>query len=313
MSAPLSCESLFARCGDRLQLTQVAGQRGNSLSLQDSLQARNSLVGFLNLIRPNTIQLIGTTEIEFLESLGKNSLQDTLEAMYEKQPRLIILTDDLPPTRALITLADQHDIPLWQTPQSGYNILQSLRHQLEPLQTPSTILHGVFMEVMGIGVLFSGSSGIGKSELALELVNRGHRLIADDAPEFFLAADGTILGRSPGLLRNFLEVRGLGILNIRAMFGDNAVMEEKPLQLILHLSPLDDDKARKIDRLAQQQSTRRIYDQDIPEVPLLVAVGRDLGVIVEAAVRNYVLRLNGYSAVQDFLEKQQQQMAQDKP
>jgi HPr kinase/phosphorylase len=114
------------------------------------------------------------------------------------------------------------------------------------------------------------------------------------------------------MLRDFLEVRGLGILNIRAMFGDNAVMDEKPLQLILHLSPLEDNKSKTIDRLAQQQSTRKIYEQEIPEVPLLVAVGRNLGVIVEAAVRDYVLRLNGYVAVQDFIAKQKQYMAHNK-
>lgn len=310
MSMPLTCQSLFERCRDRLQLNWIAGQRGNSLSLQDKSQLSKSLIGFLNLIRPNTIQLIGNSEFEYLDGLGKNSLEDTLDAMFEEQPQLIILTDALSPSSALIQRADQYDIPLWQSPQQGHNVLQYLRHQLEPLDTPTTILHGVFMEVMGIGVLLSGSSGIGKSELALELVNRGHRLIADDAPEFFPATNGTILGRSPGLLRDFLEVRGLGVLNIRAMFGDNAVMEEKPLQLILHLSPMDEDKARAIDRLAPQQSSRKIFDQPIPEVPLLVAAGRNMGVIVEAAVRDYVLRLNGYSAVQDFIEKQKQQMVQ---
>lgn len=312
MSAPLTCQSLFELCRDRLQLTWAAGQRGNSLMLQDTQHASTNLIGFLNLIRSNSIQLIGSAEVEYFETLGKNSLQDTLEVMFEKQPRLIILTDAVSPLKELIQLSDQSDIPLWQSPQNGHNVLLYLQHQLEPLSTAPTILHGVFMEVMGIGVLLSGSSGIGKSELALELVNRGHRLIADDAPEFFRSSDGTIQGRSPGLLRDFLEVRGLGILNIRAMFGDNAVLEEKPLQLILHLSPFDDEKAKNIDRLGQQQTTQQIFDQPIPEVPLLVAAGRNLGVIVEAAVRNYVLRINGYSAVQDFIEKQKQKMTQSK-
>jgi len=312
MSTPLTCQSLFERSRDRLQTTWAAGQRGNSLPIQDAQHASRGIVGFLNLIRPNTIQLIGTTEIEYLESLGKNSLQDTLESLFEKQPHLIILTDDISPLDSLIQLADQHDIPLWQCSQAGQTVLQYLQHELQPMNTPSTILHGVFMEVMGIGVLLIGSSGMGKSELALELVNRGHRLIADDAPEFFRSSSGTIHGRSPELLRDFLEVRGLGILNIRAMFGDNAVMEEKPLQLILHLSLLDDDKAKTLDRLGQQQTTQTIFDQAIPEVPLLIAAGRNLGVIVEAAVRDYVLRLNGYSAAQDFITKQKQQMAHSK-
>ena len=304
MPTPLTCQSLFEQCHDRLQLKWSAGQRGGSLLLQNPVDTNKGLIGFLNLIRPNIIQLIGNAEIEYLESLGKNSLQDTLELILEKQPLLIILSDDISASGEIINLANHNDIPLWSTPQQSHTVLQYLQRQLEPLVVPSTILHGVFMEVMGIGVLLSGSSGIGKSELALELVNRGHRLIADDAPEFFLSSTGIITGRSPGMLRDFLEVRGLGILNIRAMFGDNAVMDEKPLQLILHLSPLEDNKSKTIDRLAQQQSTRKIYEQEIPEVPLLVAVGRNLGVIVEAAVRDYVLRLNGYVAVQDFIAKQ---------
>lgn len=311
MSMPLTCQSLFDHCRDRLQLTWAAGQRGGSLLLESPANASMGQLGFLNLIRPNTIQLIGSAEIEYLESLGKNSLTDTLEVLLEKKPVLLILSDDISPTTELLHLANQNDIPLWNTPQHSHTVLQCLQRQLELLATPTTILHGVFMEVMGVGVLLSGSSGIGKSELALELVNRGHRLIADDAPVFFLSSTGIILGRSPGMLRDFLEVRGLGILNIRAMFGDNAVMEEKPLQLILHLSPLEDSKGREIDRLAQQQSTRTIYEQEIPEVPLLVAAGRNLSVIVEAAVRDYVLRMNGYVAAQDFIKKQKQFMAQD--
>ena len=139
MSTPLTCQSLFEHCRDRLQLNWAAGQRGSSLSLQNTQHPTDGLIGFLNLIRPNTIQLIGSAEIDYLKTLGKNSLQDTLELMFEKQPHLIILADDISPTNELIQLANHNDIPLWHTPRHGHNVLQFLRHQLEPLQTHSTI------------------------------------------------------------------------------------------------------------------------------------------------------------------------------
>ena len=163
------------------------------------------------------------------------------------------------------------------------------------------------MEVMGLGILLTGPSGVGKSELALELLSRGHRLVADDAPEFRRTAPDSVHGSCPPMLADFIEVRGLGILNVRAMYGNNAVMTHKRLHLIIRLQPpTENGNVPAFDRLDTNQRHRTILGVDIPEVILPVAPGRDLAVIIEAAVRNHVLYLNGYNAAEDFIERQQQ-------
>ena len=159
---------------------------------------------------------------------------------------------------------------------------------------------------MGIGVLLTGSSGIGKSELALELLSRGHRLIADDSPEFFLAEPEIISGGCPPALQDFLEVRGLGILNIRTMFGDSAMRETKYLRLIIHLQSFTDDELQNIDRLRGSHQRKTILDVHIPQITIPVAPGRNMAVIVEVAIRNHILAMKGYNAAEDFILKQQQ-------
>jgi HPr kinase/phosphorylase len=161
------------------------------------------------------------------------------------------------------------------------------------------------MEVMGIGVLLTGPSGIGKSELALELLSRNHRLVADDAPEFRRSGPNTVHGRCPSLLKDFMEVRGLGILNVRAMFGDNAIVEKKRLRLVVRLDHISENTVWEVDRLGHSYRTLSILDVDIPEVHIPVAPGRNVAVIIEAAVRNHVLYLNGYNAAEDFIKRQQ--------
>lgn len=159
---------------------------------------------------------------------------------------------------------------------------------------------------MGLGVLIAGASGVGKSELALELLSRGHRLIADDAPEFFHAGPEIIHGRCPPALHGFIEVRGLGVLNVRAMFGETAVLSTKRLRLVIRMQLFSKQDQTKIDRLSTTEHYESLLDVDIPVVVLPVAPGRNLAVIVEAAVRNHVLLLSGYNATKDFIKRQQQ-------
>lgn len=171
------------------------------------------------------------------------------------------------------------------------------------MSAPKKILHGVFMEIADIGVLISGESGIGKSELALELVSRGHRLIADDAPEFERIEPAAINGTCPELLQNFLEVRGLGILNIREIYGGNAVRANKHLGLIIELLPAEMNTIK--DRTQSTEKKTNVFGVDIPTILLPVAAGRNLAVLIEAIVRNHLLTGNGYSASKDFIKRQE--------
>lgn len=165
-------------------------------------------------------------------------------------------------------------------------------------------VHGVFLDVMGTGVLLRGQSGIGKSELALGLINCGHRLIADDSVNFTHDEGDNIIGSCPEVLQDFLEVRGLGILNIRAMFGDSAIKESKALQLVVHVVTISDEQLQQIDRLHGIHRNYNILGKDIPEVTIPVAPGRNLAVLVEGAVRNHILNLTGYEASKEFIKRQ---------
>jgi len=164
------------------------------------------------------------------------------------------------------------------------------------------------MEVMGMGILITGESGIGKSELALELLSRNHRLIADDAVEFVRVGPDVIVGQCPTLLSDYLEVRGLGILDVRLMFGETAVRHKKKLHLIVCMETIQRQKMSKINRLESKQMTRTILDVEIPEVALFVGPGRNLAVLVETAIRAYILRMWGFDPLEDFMKRHQEHM-----
>jgi HPr kinase/phosphorylase len=191
---------------------------------------------------------------------------------------------------------------------SSQKLIGLLRHYLGAELAEKTVLHGVFMEVNGMGVLLCGESGVGKSELALELITRGHRLVADDAPEFFRVGPDTVRGRCPEVLRDFLEVRGLGLLDIRNMFGDSAIKPSKDLRLIVHLARMREEDIRQVDRLQGSYRQRTVLDVELPEVTIPVASGRNLAVLVEAAARNHILLRKGYNALEAFMQRQRNQI-----
>ena len=174
----------------------------------------------------------------------------------------------------------------------------------------STTKHGVYLEVYSIGVFITGKAAVGKSELALALVSHGHRLISDDITLFSRSAPDLVEGSSPRLLTDFMEVRGLGVVNVRAMFGANALRRNMPLSLIINMVTLDSDNKTEFDRLGNQQDTRDILGVEFPEITLPVAPGRNLAVLVEAAARNHLLQTNGYNAAQDLIARQSQAIAE---
>jgi HPr kinase/phosphorylase len=214
----------------------------------------------------------------------------------------------------LLDLAAEHQVPLWVTPRQGHDIHTYLQYHLARALARRITLHGVFMEVYSIGVLITGESGSGKSELALELITRGHRLIADDAPEFTVIAPDVVDGTCPEVLQDCLEVRGLGVLNVREMFGDTAIKRNKYLRLLIHLShdksqPYNDVEGLK--RLYGDVHKKAVMEVEIPQINLPVAAGRNLAVLVEAAVRNHILKTKGIDAAQIFLDRQAHQMRKE--
>ena len=300
--------------GDRLGLCWQAGQNGENRLLQgEKDKAAAPVAGYLNLVKPNQVQVLGPEEVQYLNQLGKNSHKDAISRLFKCEPAMIIfagIDNSKNIEEEFLNTANKTDTPLLSSKLSASELIELLQYHLRRILGDSKIMHGVFMEVMGIGVLLTGPSGIGKSELALELISRGHRLIADDAPEFRRSAPDTIRGRSPTLLKDFLEVRGLGILNIRAMFGNNSIVKTKRLRLIVHIDTIPDNTKSdrtlwEIDRIGGSKRKQSILNLDIPEVQIPVAPGRNVAVIIEAAVRNHVLFINGYNAADDFIKRQQ--------
>ena len=308
MTDAFTARHLYNSLHAPLQLRWAAGAAGQDRAFGpvEAGETGTTLVGHLNLIHPYRIQVLGPSELTYLERLGKNSYDDAVKHLFSGDTSLVIVANDLKAPADLLDMAERGEIPFLCSRLESHRLITHLQYFMGNLLAEKTTMHGVFMEVMGIGVLLSGESSIGKSELALELITRGHRLIADDAPEFTRVMPDTISGTCPDLLREFLEVRGLGVINVRTMFGDSAIKNTKYLRLVIRLEAMDDERLRGIDRLQGSRSTRKILGVDVPEISLPVAPGRNLAVLVETAVRNHIQNMKGYDACADFVARQHQ-------
>lgn len=310
MTDAFTARHLYNSLRAPLQLHWLAGTEGQDREFGpvEAGETGTTLVGHLNLIHPYRIQVLGPSELAYLERLGKNSYDDAIKHLFSGDTSLVIVANGLDASADLLDMAQRREIPMLGSHIESHRLITHLQYFMGNLLAEKTSMHGVFMEVMGIGVLLSGESSIGKSELALELITRGHRLIADDAPEFTRVMPDTVSGSCPDMLREFLEVRGLGVINVRTMFGDSAIKNSKYLRLVIRLEAMDDERLREIDRLQGARSTRKILGVDVPEIALPVAPGRNLAVLVETAVRNHILKMKGYDACADFVSRQHQAM-----
>ncbi|WP_313914934.1 HPr(Ser) kinase/phosphatase [Tahibacter sp.] len=313
---PLTARQLFDSLSERLSLRWTAGTQGNGRTLDpgDNHARRPSMVGYLNVIYPNKVQIIGTEELNYLDGLDSRQRWETVQKIINYRPTALIVTKDQALPSDLREAADESNTPLWSSPKRGHEILTFLQYHLARLLARRVTLHGVFMEVYSIGVLITGESGSGKSELALELLTRGHRLVADDAPEFTQIAPDVVDGHCPELLQDLLEVRGLGVLNVREMFGHTAVKPSKYLRLVVHLRPLNPlDDVDGMKRLTGDVGYREILDTRIPQIAIPVAPGRNLAVLVEAAVRSHMLKSKGIDPAQTFIDRQAHQLQKRAP
>lgn len=311
MDARLSARELFDQMQGRLGLRWLAGQRGERREIEpgEHLARRPSLAGYLNTIHANKVQIIGAEELAYLDGLDSRVRWETLAKIVHARPLALVVSRDQPAPPDLRDAANESETPLWTSPLRGHELLTLLQYHLARALARRITLHGVFMEIYSIGVLITGDSGSGKSELALELITRGHRLVADDAPEFTQIAPDVLDGTCPDLLQDLIEVRGLGILNVREMFGDTSVKRNKYLRLIIHLERSDPQQGVLVaDRLYGDRGSRRVLDLDIPQVTLPVAAGRNLAVLAEAAVRAHVLTTKGADPAQTFMDRQAHHM-----
>lgn len=291
---------------ERLGLEWIAGRDGGSrqLSRDTSQQAHVGLVGHMNFIHPFRVQVVGPAEIAYLNTLSEAEQSATLHKLLVEELGAVLVCGIGAAPSYMIAPCNASHVPLLTSPHPSPHVVDVLRLYLSRVLAASTTLHGVFLDVLEMGVLITGASAIGKSELALELISRGHGLIADDIVEVDRVSPELIEGRCPEVLRDFLEVRGIGILNIRTTFGETAVRPRKSLKLIVHLEDLSDEQFKRLDRMSVNASYQEVLGVKIRKVVIPVAAGRNLAVLVETAVRNFVLNLRGIDPTREFIERQ---------
>lgn len=261
-------------------------------------------VGLYNPLTSSSIHIVDVSAFSVLHGSGSQAYP--IAHLLRAPCVLVIYCDGLHPPAEVEEIADNTAVVTSE--QSAAEVLEEVRDGLARLGARRTVAHGVFLDVLGTGVLLTGKPGIGKSELALELISRGHALVADDAPLFTRRTGSQVYGSCPRVLTNFLEVRGLGILDVQNMYGDAATRAEMPLNLIVDLNELSSEDLQDIDRLEGKRRVCDFLGVDITEITLPVAPGRNLAVLVEAAVRNYRLMAQGVYAAEDLQERQRQMM-----
>jgi HPr kinase/phosphorylase len=307
MMRQVSVEKLFAENQLRLGMTWLAGRDGGNRVLTGEAELKPTIgqVGHMNFIHPFRIQILGAAEIAHLGSLGREELERIIDRLFTTELAVIVVANGEVAPPYLVRQCDANHVVLFTSPQPSPHVVDVFRLYLSRVLAESTTLHGVFLDVLEMGVLITGASAIGKSELALELISRGNGLVADDIVELYRISPDTLEGRCPSVLRDFLEVRGIGILNIRTIFGETAVRPRKLLKLMVHLEDHSHEAFSELDRLQVNATYQEILGVPIRKVTIPVAAGRNLAVLVEAAVRNFVLNQRGIDSTKEFIDRQQ--------
>ncbi|MBR3932701.1 MAG: HPr(Ser) kinase/phosphatase [Clostridia bacterium] len=285
---------------DNYQKTKIVTNEVNRPGLQ--------IVGFFDYFYNNRIQIMGRVEFSYLENMTPDQRRNSLEKFFEKKIPCVIVTRDMQPPTEMIEVAEKYSIPLLKTDMSTSRFLSSLISFLNVELAPRVTMHGVLVEVYGEGILLLGDSGVGKSEAAIELVKRGHRLVADDAVEVKRVSDISLLGSAPDILRHFVELRGIGIVDVKMIFGIGAVKNVEKIDFVINLELWQDKK--QYDRLGLTTEYTEILGINIPSITVPVKPGRNLAVVIEVAAMNNRQKKMGYNAAEALNERVMSGMAQ---
>ena len=307
----MSAEALFEAHRESLRWEWIAGHAHPERKFAEAAvrEARSAadLVGYLNYIHPYRVQIVGQREVAYLRAASAEDQERRISRIVTLEPPVLIVADDQAPPDRLVAMCDRAEIPLFVTAESAGHGIDVVRGYLGQHFAERTTRHGVFMDILGLGVLLTGESGLGKSELGLELISRGHGLVADDAVDIYRISQTSLEGRCPELLMNLLEVRGIGLLDIRAIFGETAVRRKMRLKLIVHLVRKE-TMEREFERLPYEPLYEDVLGLPVRKVVIAVDAGRNLAVLVEAAVRNTILQLRGIDTYQEFVQRHQRAM-----
>ncbi|MBT2678923.1 HPr kinase/phosphorylase [Bacillus sp. ISL-35] len=288
---------------EKFEMELLSGEEGinRPITTTDISRPGLEIAGYFEYYPAERLQLLGKTELTFFEKLNPRERTERMEKLCTDITPGIIVTRDMEVPAELIEAAERESVPVMRSKQKTTRLSSHLTNYLESKLAPTTAVHGVLVDLYGIGVLITGKSGVGKSETALELVKRGHRLVADDCVEIRQEDIGTLVGNSPDLIEHLLEIRGVGIINVMTLFGAGAVRSHKRISLIIDLEIWDQKKS--YDRLGLDEEKMRILDTDITKLTIPVRPGRNLAVIIEVAAMNFRLKRMGMNAAEQFTNR----------
>ena len=308
---PLRVDRLLSAEG--LALDLVAGKSGadRRITNQRIQKPALALTGYTAHVHPERLQVLGLTEIDYLNNLDEEKRIHGIDALMRATPAALVVTRNLEVPPDLLRLADQHGITLFRTPLMSSVFINRVNKYLEDQLSPRTSVHGVLIDVLGVGIMILGKSGIGKSEAALDLVLRGHRLVADDIVEIRLHVPDTVYGAGSEIIKHHMEIRGLGIINIKDLFGIAAVRDAKKIELVVELAMWNEDE--EYDRLGVEDLHHTILGVKIPMLRVPIRPGRNITSIIEVAARNQLLKFQGKHSAKDFQDRLNRAIAEARP
>ncbi len=294
---------LFDGNKDRLHLQMVAGSGGLSKEIRDKNVHRPglALAGYVQLFRYDRVQIFGNTEMRYLEQLNTDERRATLERIFEFEVPCVMITGDNAIDDQFRSIAERRGIPVFRSPLETTKFVYFLGDFLDDQFSPQCTIHASFVDVYGVGLLLTGRSGIGKSEIALDLIERGHRLVADDVVMITRKGEGILMGAGSELVKHFMEIRGLGLIDVRSMFGIRAIRFQKRVEVVIEL--MDWNENQEYTRTGLDDKTMPLMDVPIPNVELPIFPGKNVTVICEVIALNYLLKHYGYDAAREFTKR----------